>query len=101
MPATLAVLIRPSRMTRGQPVDPWIGFGFCGSGSSIAYATASPIRELHQVRNYTACTFDHLPHFWPNPERFESKISYLEFTCAALVDDGNQARRVETGQVHI
>ncbi|KAJ7918351.1 hypothetical protein B0H13DRAFT_1869531 [Mycena leptocephala] len=32
-----------------------------------------------------------------NPEPFESKDSYLEFTCAALVDDGNQARRVETG----
>ncbi|KAJ7816726.1 hypothetical protein B0H13DRAFT_1923415 [Mycena leptocephala] len=30
---------------------------------SIAYTAALPIQELHQVRNYTACTFDPPPAF--------------------------------------
>ncbi|KAJ7918512.1 hypothetical protein B0H13DRAFT_1869284 [Mycena leptocephala] len=40
--------------------------------SSIAYTAALPIQELHQVRNYTACTFDPPPAFLA---RFPSGLS--------------------------
>ncbi|KAJ7876608.1 hypothetical protein B0H13DRAFT_1893582 [Mycena leptocephala] len=38
----------------------------------IAYTAALPIQELHQVRNYTACTFDPPPAFLA---RFPSSLS--------------------------
>ncbi|KAJ7837273.1 hypothetical protein B0H13DRAFT_1912603 [Mycena leptocephala] len=38
----------------------------------IAYTAALPIQELHQVRNYTACTFDPPPAFLA---RFPSGLS--------------------------
>ncbi|KAJ7823003.1 hypothetical protein B0H13DRAFT_1919839 [Mycena leptocephala] len=71
--------------------------------SLIAYAAALPIRELHQVRNYTACTFDPPPAFLVRIlSGLSPKVHWFEhisstFCCAALVDNGNQARRVETG----